>query len=241
MRALAAVAVGLTLLVAAAFLLYSRGFLRFNYPSLAQYPIRGIDVSHHQGVIDWSAVRAEGFEFAFIKASEGTDHVDRAFARNWDGARVAGIARGAYHFFTFCSPGRAQAQHFVSVVGAPFGELAPVADVEFAGNCTSWQSLEQIRTELRAFLTALEDASGRRPAVYFTRESHARLLAGALEDYATWPRSVFVAPTGERWSFWQFADNGRVAGIATLVDLDVFRGGRRELESLAPARDTLER
>ncbi|HKC50766.1 MAG TPA: GH25 family lysozyme [Myxococcota bacterium] len=234
-------AVGLTLLVAAAFLLYSRGFLRFNYPSLAQYPIRGIDVSHHQGVIDWSAVRAEGFEFAFIKASEGTDHVDRAFARNWDGARVAGIARGAYHFFTFCSPGRAQAQHFVSVVGAPFGELAPVADVEFAGNCTSWQSLEQIRTELRAFLTALEDASGRRPAVYFTRESHARLLAGALEDYATWPRSVFVAPTGERWSFWQFADNGRVAGIATLVDLDVFRGGRRELESLAPARDTLER
>jgi lysozyme len=72
--------------------------------------------------------------------------------------------------------------------------------------------------------------SGRRPALYFTRESFARVLAGDFEDYATWPRSVVLSPADARWTFWQFADNGRVRGIETLVDLDVAR-----------SRDTLER
>jgi lysozyme len=225
--------------VAAAYFLYSRGLLRFNYPATATYPVRGIDVSHHQGAIDWAAVRADGFEFAFIKSSEGADHVDSAFRRNWDAAGAAGLARGPYHFFTFCSPGRAQASHFASVAGESFGELPPVADVEFVGNCKSWTSIEQVRSELREFLVAIEAASGRRPAIYFTREAYDRILDGEFEEYATWPRSVFGEPRGEsapRWTFWQFADNGRVRGVRGLVDLDVFRGTRAQLESLERSR-----
>jgi lysozyme len=234
----------LALSIGGAYLLYARGFVRFNYPSTSKFPVRGIDVSHHQGAIDWPAVRAAGVEFAFIKATEGADRVDSRFARNWEAARLAGVTRGAYHFFTFCSAGRAQADHFLATVGGSFGELPPVTDVEFVGNCKSWESVDKIRGELREFLAVVEAATGRRPAVYFTREAYARILAGELEGYATFPRSVFGAPPRlheERWRFWQFADNGRVPGIATLVDLDLFSGSREELESLAPARDTLER
>ncbi len=216
--------------------LRERGFWRLNYPSSTDFPVRGIDVSHHQGAIDWAAVRAEGYEFAVIKASEGRDHRDRQFQRNWEAAREAGLLRGAYHFFTFCSPGRAQASHFVSVVGESFGELPPFADVEFVGNCKSWTSIEQIRLELREFLDALAAASGRRPALYFTSEAYDRILAGEFDTDAIWLRAVFGSPAGPaaaRWRFWQFADNGTVGGVKTLVDLNVFRGTRAELESLA--------
>src|ERR687883_942901 len=61
-------------------------------------PIQGIDVSRHQGRIDWASVSAAGTQFAFIKATEGGDHMDERFLENWQGAKAAGIPRAAYHF-----------------------------------------------------------------------------------------------------------------------------------------------
>ena len=216
-------------LIVATGALYGRGLLWWFYPSLAKYPVRGIDVSHHQGAVDWGAVRGGGVTFAFIKASEGTDRRDRRFARNWDYAGRAGVARGAYHFFTFCSPGGLQADNFIAAVAGRFGELPAAADVEFAGNCRRWESIERIRGELRVFLDQVEAASGRRPVLYFTADAHARVLDGYFQGYPTWPRSVLFTPADlpvGRWLFWQFADNGRVAGISTPVDMDVFRATR---------------
>jgi len=239
-RILAAAAV-LVALVGVTLWLYARGTLRLNYPSLARYPVRGIDVSHHQGPIDWAAVRAAGVTFAFIKSSEGKDHVDSEFHRNWSAAREAGVSRGAYHFFTFCSPGAAQAGHFAATVGAELGELPLVADVEFVGNCKSFPSIAQIRSELRVFLTELERLSGRRPLLYFTSEAQTRILAGHFDEWATFPRDVYCEPGDDAapWLFWQFADNGIVPGISGRVDLDLFRGTRDELHALAQARGSL--
>jgi lysozyme len=234
----------LAIAVVAASSLHERGLLRFNYPSTARYPVRGIDVSHHQGQIEWPAVRAAGVAFAFIKASEGADHRDREFGRNWDGARQAGVARGAYHFFTFCTPGAAQAENFISAVGGSFGELPPVADVEFAGNCRQWESIDRIRQELRSFLARLEESAHVRPILYFTADAHARILEGHFDGYPIWPRSVLLPLSESRfgsWLFWQFADNGRVPGIGTLVDLNVFRSAQVEFESLLALGRAAER
>lgn len=215
--------------------LHERGLIRVNYPSTVRFPIRGIDVSHHQGPIDWPAVRSAGITFAFIKSSEGADHRDREFGRNWEGALQAGVARGAYHFFTFCTPGAAQAENFIAAVGGSFGELPPVADVEFAGNCRQWESIDRIREELRTFLARLEESARVRPVLYFTADAHARILDGHFDAHPIWPRSVLLPLSDSRfgsWLFWQFADNGRVPGIDTLVDLNVFRSTRLEFESL---------
>jgi lysozyme len=225
-RVLAAVAL---LAVTVAFVFgYQRGWVRFNYPSAGRYPIRGIDVSHHQGKIDWAKVRADGVAFAFIKASEGKDHVDSAFKANWAAAQAAGVRRGAYHFFTFCSPGAAQADHFASTVGGSFGELAPVADVEFVGNCGAAPPDEQIRVELALFMQAIERASGKKPLLYFTSESRRRLLDSRFAGYPLFPRSIFGEPAEDGWTFWQFAANGRVSGVRSLVDLDTFVGAELE-------------
>ena len=197
--------------------------------------MHGIDVSHHQGAVDWQAVRASGVEFAFLKASEGADLRDPEFARSWVGAGRAGIARGAYHFFTFCAPGASQAANFASALGGSAGELPPVADVEFSGNCQQWQSLAAIRKELELFLAQVEGSVGRRPILYVTADARSRLLEGRFLEYPLWPRSVVFEPCAARfphWLFWQFADNGRVPGISTLVDLDVFWGDRAAFEVL---------
>src|SRR5512133_181864 len=92
-----------------------RGCWRLNHPDPARLPLWGVDVSHHQGPIDWPRVASEPhLAFAFIKATEGGDWTDPRFAANWRGARAAGLLVGAYHYFTFCRPPLDQARHFLA-------------------------------------------------------------------------------------------------------------------------------
>jgi lysozyme len=216
--------------------LYEIGWLRPNQHVAARFPVHGIDVSHHQGAIDWLAVGEERVAFAFMKATEGADWQDPRFDQNWAGAARAGIPRGAYHFFTFCTPGAPQAENFLAALDGSIGELPPVADVEFTGNCTRWESIEWIRGELAAFLARVEEATGRRPLLYLTQASHARIVDGHFPDHELWVRHVFLVPSQRRygrWLFWQFSHDGRIAGIGKPVDLNVFHGSPAEFERLA--------
>jgi lysozyme len=161
--------------------------------------------------------------------------VDPRFRENWRGAGAAGIARGAYHFFTFCSPGRAQAEHFLRQAPPARGALLPVADVEFVGNCTSWTSLDAVRSELRAFVGAVEAVWRAAPILYVTPETYARVLAGQFADHPIWVRDVLQRPEPDAfggWLLWQYSETGRVPGIAGPVDLDVLRPSAR-LDELA--------
>lgn len=210
------------------------GLMYWNYPGRDRFPVRGIDVSHHQGAIDWSQVADAGIHFAFIKATEGGDHLDTRFSENWLQAREAGVMRGAYHFFTFCTGGDAQADHYLAVVPPEPNVLPPAVDVEFAGNCRSWTSIEEIRRELRVFLQRLEAAWGRIPVLYVTSESRERIIEGHFDDFPAWLRSVFFRPGGRdpSWLFWQYTDEGEIPGIETPVDLNVYRGPPQEIEAL---------
>src|SRR5262245_23448045 len=114
--------------------------------------IRGIDVSHHQGVVDWRKVARSDVAFAILKATEGGDYVDDTFARNLAGAAASGLVVGAYHFFTFCRPGAEQAANFLRAVPRDRPMLPPVVDIEFGGNCTARPAVADLRRELTAFL-----------------------------------------------------------------------------------------
>ena len=101
-------------------------------------PVHGVDISKWQGKVDWAALRQAGTKFAFIKATEGGDHVDNRFIENWNGARQAGVPRGAYHFVYWCRPAHEQAQWFKRNVPYDPTALPPVLDVEWNGesvNC----------------------------------------------------------------------------------------------------------
>jgi lysozyme len=211
----------------ASYLAYNFGMVRFNHPSIKDYPIQGIDVSHHQGDIDWKTLAAQPkVRFAIMKATEGGDHRDTRFSLNWQAAKEAGIVRGAYHFFTFCRPGREQAQNVLATVPNEQGTLPIAIDLEFVGNCDKVPTLEEMTAEVNAFVTELKGTFPEKPIFYVTQEFFDQYLKGnefRFPDHYLWLRSVFKEPEQERcgrWSIWQFADNGRVDGIEGPVDLN---------------------
>lgn len=224
-------------LLAAAYVLLSNGFVRFVYPSWERYPVRGVDVSHHNGRVDWPRVRAAGYTFAYLKASEGATWRDSTFVRNRAEAGRAGLVTGAYHFFTLCRPGRDQARNFVEAIG-PRGavSLPPTVDLEFGGNCGERPSRDAVLAEVAAFLAVL-DSAGHPPAVlYVTKEFHEAYLAGRNPSNPLWVRSVFGRPKfGGAWTFWQYAATGRVAGAQERIDLNAFNGSPGAFKALAGA------
>ena len=225
----------------------------------ADFPVQGIDVSHHQGEIDWAAVPRDKIKFVYIKATEGGDHKDSRFEKNWNEARKAGLLVGAYHYFTLCRSGKDQAKNFSSRVLKPMkaiatgtnaevkvpdtdvingaGILPPVVDLEFVGNCVKRPRREELEKELLDYLSAIEAEIGVAPIFYTTHEFLNRYLIGEkLKPYRIWIRDTFTKPgevNGRKWMIWQFADRKRVPGIKEPVDMNVFAGSLKELEALA--------
>ncbi|WP_054308803.1 GH25 family lysozyme [Mesorhizobium sp. 1M-11] len=220
-RLLRVVVVALT----AAGVLAAIGFWYFRAfsPDRQRYPVRGVDVSHHQGKIDWRRVAADDVAFAVIKATEGGDHVDDAFATNLSEARAAGLAVGAYHFFTFCRPGADQARNFLSVVPRDQPMLPPVVDIEFGGNCPRRPTPEELRTELNAFLELVEAQFGKPAIVYLIGEA-VDLYETVIPARERWVRSLVLHPGNENWVYWQYHNRGHVDGIEGAVDLNVLQG-----------------
>ncbi len=198
-------------------------------------PIHGIDVSKWQGRIDWTKVADAGTQFAFIKATEGGDHVDEKFLENWVGAKKAGVPRGAYHFMFWCRSAAQQAAWFRQVVPQDQGAMPPVLDVEWNGEsklCPHKVSREQALSMIRTMLDAMERHTGKRPIIYTDITFHNDVLEGELTDYPHWIRSTAAEPheryRDRRWTMWQYTTTGRVPGIRGDVDRNAFYGSERE-------------
>jgi lysozyme len=197
-------------------------------PVKTLYPPRGVDVSEYQGRVDWGKVREEGYTFAFVKATEGKDHVDAWFDENWAGAAVSGLTRGAYHFYLFGRTGMEQAENFMSVVPADPAALPPVVDVEMGGSNGNAPDVEAVRSELGAFIDELEKRYGRVPIIYTNQVTYTRLIMGYFPRCPIWmaaPDGAPVLEDGRAWAFWQYTFEGGVEGVAGPVDLNVYNSG----------------
>jgi lysozyme len=180
-------------------------------------------------------VRAADITFAWIKATEGGDFVDARFAENWRASARAGLLRGAYHFFTFCRPGREQAANFIAHVPVEQGALPPVIDLEMGGNCAARPEPSQLAAELDDFLRIVEPHYAQPAILYLTEELHARYSALAA-GRALFLREILFEPRwpdGRAWLLWQFHDHGYVDGVDGPVDLNAFAGSLEELRALA--------
>ena len=182
--------------------------------------LKGVDVSHFQGEVDWPAVARDGVRFCFVKATEGADNVDPNFSRNWEGAKAAGLLRGAYHFFHPDEDAKQQAEHYLSVVSLDDQALPPALDIEV----TNGVGVKGLQSGIRTWLQTVQASSGRKPVLYtdpsFWRES----VRADLSNYPLWlacyANQPDVPPSWRTWTFWQHSDQGRVRGIPGLVDLD---------------------
>lgn len=195
-------------------------FREDDIPDRSRYPVRGIDVSHHQGAIDWEKVVADDVAFAYVKVSEGGDHRDREFVRNISEANRLGLPVGAYHFFTFCRPPADQAQNFIDALALGDTQLPPMVDLEFHGNCDRRPSPEEMGQEVTTFLDMVESRIGR-TLIYYTPDSFLEAYGEVLPPRRLWRRSIQRTPEQSDWTIWQYRATGRVAGIDGDVDLNV--------------------
>ncbi len=212
--------------------------LRLNPYLAAKYALHGVDVSHYQGKIDWKKLDSQNLDFAFIKATEGSSHLDENFAENWQKAQETKLALGAYHFFSFDSSGRTQAEWYLQTVGELEGKLAPAVDVEYyADKEQNPPDREQVVRELHNFLQILEEQCQAKPIIYTTYKVYNRYIAGEFDEYPLWIRNVYYSPDLDmkgRWQFWQYTDRAVLEGYEgteKFIDLNVFIGTAEELKA----------
>lgn len=214
----------------------------------------GIDVSHHQGPIEWDKVANDGVHFVLMKASEAFTFKDPRFQQNFRGCRDNGIRRGAYHFFRPSRDGVRQADNLLaqldSVEFGQAGDLIPTLDCEdFDGGSTS-----AYQNELRACLDRIEAGIGKKPLIYTLRSFW---LSIGNPDFSSYPLWVVDLSAREfprlpqHWTdyvIWQYTFTGAVNGIAGDVDRDRFKGTPDDLDQIGtgvgggpPTRPTLRR
>ena len=201
----------------------------------AGYSVYGIDISHHQGDINWQRLKngtpgEPPISFVYIKATEGSSHCDKRFDKNWEAAKRSGITRGAYHYFGTKSSGDKQAQLFISRVKLEKGDLPPMVDVE-----DEPQDPILYRHELKKFISILEEHYKVKPIIYTYKKFHARHINNAhFNGYPLWIARYNVTDPGiiSKWIIWQCTDKGRLPGIPEKVDINVFNGTMEELENM---------
>ncbi|MHC3468448.1 lysozyme [Streptomyces sp. 7R007] len=227
----------------AAALVVAASALAGSPASAADLP-KGHDVSSHQKNVDWSAAKAKGATFVYVKATESTTYRSPYFARQYDGARAAGIIRGAYHFARpDTSSGRAQADFFVGNGGAWTADgwtLPPALDIEYnpydARHKCYGLSKSAMAGWIRSFSDEVRRLTGRRPVLYTTTHWWNACTGGSrafAADHALWiarhgSSDAGALPAGwSLWTFWQYDNSGSLPG-----DQNLFNGSRARLKRL---------
>jgi lysozyme len=214
----------LFVLAAAALLALALWFFATRWtPSRSTYPLQGVAISSAQGDIDWRKVRAGGADFAYIKASEGTDVRDVRFAENWQNTLEAGVRRGATHDFSLCRLARDQATNFIATVPREANMLPAALNLEFDDSCTARPDRKLLLTEIALFIEMVEAHTGKAMIVYITKDFDEMYQMSSAIDRSLWLRRTFLAPNygSHQWVIWQASNKRRIDGITGPVNWNV--------------------
>ena len=199
----------------------------------------GVDVSSYQANIDMNKLKEQNIQFIYIKATEGSKAQDNTFEKNWDNAKKAGLLSGAYHFFSFDSEGKTQAENFINTVDDNMkGRLIPAVDVEYYGDKKeNPPKKEDVVRELKVFLNALEKEYGVKPIIYSGAEIYDKYLKGEFDEYKKWISSFYTPLSWnykDDWYIWQYLNKGELEGYSggeKYIDLNIFNKDKK-LEDL---------
>jgi lysozyme len=198
-------------------------FARNWRPSASDYPFQGIDVSEASGTVDWPAIKAAGADFAYMRATMGTDGRDARFEENWQGALAADVRRGAIHDYSLCKLATDQANNFNTTVPKVDDALPPVVAVDFTPDCTARPERSVVLVELGRFI-AMVEAHSERPVLLLVsqRFEAAYAVTGALPR-PIWSSQNFFPPdyAARPWRMWRASDMRRIEGVDGPVNWDV--------------------
>jgi lysozyme len=197
------------------------GYLPHYRPATLGRYVHGIDVSHHQGNIDWKLVAQDDIKAAYLKATEGNDYIDPRYQQNRVGAQRHGIDIGAYHFFTLCSSGMEQAVQFTAEAQLQTLELPPAVDLELIGSCKRRPPTSDVQREVSVFVREVERISKREVLLYIGKSFNDRYAISAHIQRRRWELSFAHRPNF-KWAVWQVHGFAKIDGISGRVDLDLF-------------------
>ncbi|GAC1494224.1 MAG: hypothetical protein NVS2B15_15440 [Pseudarthrobacter sp.] len=219
------------------------------------FGVQGLDVSGHQTNVDWQQQWNMGARFAYVKASEANYFTNDQFNSQYQGARTAGMIRGAYHFaIPNWSSGADQARYFVANGGGWSADgytMPPVLDFEFNpyegrtingfyfGNTCYGMSPDQLGSWVRDFGNTMLSMTGRLPAIYTNTSWWNQCLGNqtGFSDYPLWVAAYPGSPSDNAgavpagwntFSVWQYSSTGPLAG-----DSNVWNGDYASLQRFA--------
>lgn len=195
---------------------------RQMYP---QYNLFGIDVSEYQGDIDWETlVDKNKIDFAFVRATAGSDTKDRNFSENWRQLKKYNVPRGAYHYYRPNENSTDQANLFIKTVVVEKCDFVPVLDIE---KYSKVQSVTSLKNGLLNWLSIVEAHYGVVPIIYTYSNFYEKVITDdkRFKKYPIWIAHYSEKENPKKlpsdWVFWQFCEDGRLEGIETYVDIDL--------------------
>ena len=194
-------------------------------PDRAIFPLQGVTIGAGNGTVHWGSIKAAGADFAYVMATSGRDGVDPMFARNFSGAREAGVQVGAVHRYDLCRLATDQAANFIRHVPRRADALPAAVWLDYDDRCPDRPTRALLLSELATFLAQIEAHTGKRsviaPGPAF--EADYRVTAGIART--TWLRRDFFEPDygAHPWAMWQANDYVRLTGAGGTVGWNVLR------------------
>ncbi|GEM_PF-6808652 len=190
----------------------------------------GIDVSEHNGTLDWAKIKAAGISFAIIRDGYGVSHTDNCFKRNMEGALAQGIHVGIYHFSYALNPAGAKKEaEFVLKLLEPYkGKITLPVFFDFEYDTVSYAKKqgvtlgkESFNAHAVAFCEAIR-AAGYTPGVYYNLD-YARNYVdkSRLGGYAQWYAQYAATASIDGWDFWQYSSSYTIPGCSGRFDINV--------------------
>lgn len=231
------IAICIVIIFTFGYLLY-KNIITLSNPKSLGYTIKGVDVSEYQGDIDWQILSNQDIQFAFIKATEGSSYVDPNFLDNFTNALNTNLRVGAYHFFSFESSGKTQAENFIDTVPIVENSLPNVVDVELYGDFKSNPlDVQSVVKELTTMLQSLEDTYKSKPIIYTTKITYNLYIKDNFPNYSIWLRDVHFSHNVKltpNVDFWQYSSTQILDGYngdEQYIDMNVFCGSQDDFNN----------
>ena len=206
-----------------------RGRVVARYPQSNQLHLEdyknyqiGIDVSHHQGNINWQEVKEQDIvKFVYVKATEGATFRDNRYSQNVEDLIKNELPVGAYHYFKPKSPVKKQFQNYMSTISSYKHHLVPMIDVE---ECNGMKS-KKLVDSLKLFIKLIEAEYNVKPMIYTGNVFYNTHLKHDFENYKVcigrYSKRKPLLEDKNTWAIWQYSEKGSIKGIPGNVDLNI--------------------
>lgn len=190
----------------------------------------GIDVSEHNGVLDWAAIKRAGIKFAIIRDGYGVSHVDNQFKANMAGAIAQGLLIGVYHFsYALDAAGAKKEAAFCLKLLEPYKDkiVLPVYfdfeydTVDYAAKCGVTLGKSAFNAHTVAFCEAVKSA-GYAPGVYYNKDYYNRMVdLNSVGGYSQWYAQYASAPSVTSYDLWQYSSSYVIPGCSGKFDINI--------------------